>query len=154
MKLLRAAVVASLAMLAIASCKKNDTSPSGQNALVGKWQGQKIEASYALNGQKLHDTTMTISPPDFLILEFRMDSVVIINHRLSMFGDSTASADTSYYLLAAGKLIITSNVQHPEEGQSYTYQLSGNQLKMYGETRDSTSQGVETYGITFYLKKM
>lgn len=154
MKLLRTAVVASLCVLAIASCKKNDSTPTGQAALVGKWNGQKIEASYALNGQKLHDTTINIVPPDLLIIEFRLDSVVIVNHRLSVFGDSTATADTSYYLVSAGKIIITSDLQHPENGQTFTYQLSGSQLKMYQETHDTVSQGVETYGLTFYLNKM
>ncbi|MCL6524490.1 MAG: hypothetical protein K6T34_07490 [Thermoflavifilum sp.] len=154
MKLLRAIVVIILSILVIASCKKNDSTPTGQAALVGKWQGQKIQVAYLWNGLKLYDTTANITPPNYLTIEFRVDSVAIINQRLTVFGDSTAREDTAYYLVNANQIVITGDIQHSQLGQTFTYQLSGNQLKLNGETNDTTSQGIETYQYVFYLNKM
>lgn len=154
MKCLRFAIAASLCMLAVASCKKNDSTPTGPAALVGKWQGQKVQVVYSLNGQQQGDTTLNITSPNYLILDFRADSTLIINSRLSFFGDSTGTTDTTYYLVKSGKIVLTNNLQDTNGYGQADYQLSGSQLLLHEEQTDTTQQGVEKNEITFYLKRM
>lgn len=153
MKFLRSAIVVSLCMLAIVSCKKNDSTPAGQGALIGKWQGQKIHAIESLNGQKVLDSMYQIKSPDYFYLDFHADSTLIISMHLSIFDDDSTT-DTTYYLVKQGKLILTDSLQDTNGYEQADYQISGNQLLLHEVQIDTVQNNVINSDITFYLQRM
>lgn len=108
--------------LLMTSCKKEDTK-TPENALLGKWSGEKIITSISVNGTILESDTSLVKAPDYFRVEFKKNNQCFVSNS---FEDEVES-EHLFYKVEGDNLILGEDAQYSDP-ESYSFKIDGKKL--------------------------